>query len=160
MHKHFRVNSNYSHLSNKHGGGVKNQKCGKASSVHQNARLERQWGFPEESLPSQSRLKISNRCTQNFGLIPTHIVQIWIWMKKNRALKGSEAFLKSPCLAKADWRLTIDAQINSGRFLAVLFACLEFFPKLNLKRWFFLVAVQLIFVAVIFNYEKSHLYLI
>ena len=31
--------------------------------------------------------------------------------------KGSEAFPRSPCLAKADWRLAIDAQTNSGRFL-------------------------------------------
>ena len=184
MHKHFWVDSNYSHLSNKcggwnkPGGGVKNPKCGKASSVHQHARLERQrgfpeeslpsqsklgisdWctnifgsipttlisltnvegvlknpkcgkdssvrqharlerqlGFPEESLPSQSRLGISDRCRKNFGLIPTHIIWNSTWMKKNRAWQSSEAFSRSPCLAKADWRLAIDAQTNLGWFL-------------------------------------------
>ena len=48
-------------------------KCGKASSVRRHARLERQRGFPEKSLPSQSRLEISDRCTKNFGSIPTKI---------------------------------------------------------------------------------------
>ena len=35
-------------------------------------------------------------------------------MKKNRAWKGSEAFLRSPCLAKADWRLAIEVQKKFG----------------------------------------------
>ena len=34
--------------------------------------------------------------------------------------KGSEAFLRSPCLAKADRRLAIDAQTNSGRIPTTL----------------------------------------
>ena len=37
------------------------------------ARLERQRGFPEKSLPSQSRLEISDRCTKIFGSIPTKL---------------------------------------------------------------------------------------
>ena len=53
--------------------------------------------------------------------------------------KGSKAFPRSPCLAKADWRLAIDAQTNSGRFLLnkLSAACLETFKQINLKTPFF-----------------------
>ena len=48
--------------------------------------------------------------------------------------KGSEAFPRSPCLAKADWRLAIDAQTNFGSIPTKLSdACLETFKQINLK---------------------------